>query len=71
MTLILVPFRPDPRIFPKQDRQEHGFWQRRLWEPTVRNEKVFEALCDYIRYNPVMHRYAEYPHGRPYSSFDQ
>jgi hypothetical protein len=27
----------------------------RFWEHPVRNEKEFEALCDYIHYNPVKH----------------
>jgi putative transposase len=34
---------------PSRDRkQECGFWQRRFWEHTVRNEKEYEAVCDYI-----------------------
>lgn len=50
---------------------ERGYWQRRFWEHTVRNDEEFERLCDYIHYNPVKHGHASCPHAWPYSSFMQ
>jgi putative transposase len=48
---------------------ERGIWQRRFWERTVRDEAEYQALCDYIHYNPVKHGRARCPHSWPYSSF--
>jgi len=52
-------------------KAERGVWQHRFWEHVVRDEREFEALCDYIHYNPVKHGYATCPHAWPYSSFHQ
>jgi putative transposase len=43
----------------KRRRHERGLWQRRFWEHTVRNEREFEILCNYIHYNPVKHGHAD------------
>jgi putative transposase len=36
-------------------------------EHTVRDDAGFEALCDYIHYNPVRHGVVQWPHLWPYS----
>lgn len=46
-----------------------GVWQRRYWEHTVRDERDFERLFDYIHFNPVKHRLAQSPAAWPYSTF--
>lgn len=48
---------------------ERSVWQRRFWEHTVRDERAFERICDYIHYNPVKHGHAACPHAWAYSSF--
>jgi len=53
----------------RQAQGERSVWQRRFWEHTVRDERAFEGICDYIHYNPVKHGYATCPHAWPYSSF--
>ena len=50
---------------------EQGVWQRRYWEHTVRDEREYERLCDYIHYNPVKHGYVACPHAWAYSSFQR
>jgi putative transposase len=57
---------PSARRFNKKQR---GVWQHRYWEHTVRSDEEFEALCNYIHYNPVKHGYADCPHNWSYSSF--
>jgi len=53
----------------RRQKQESGLWQRRFWEHTVRNEKEFAILCDYIHFNPVKHGYVVCPHQWEYSTF--
>jgi putative transposase len=55
----------------RQLHKKRGLWQRRFWEHTVRNEKEFETLCNYIHYNPVKHGHASCPHIWPFSTFAQ
>jgi len=55
----------------RRDKGERGIWQRRFWERTVRDEQEYQALCDYIHYNPVRHGLASCPHAWPYSSFQR
>lgn len=50
-------------------RGERGVWQRRFWDRVVRNEAEYEALTNYIHWNPVTHGYASCPHAWPHSSF--
>ena len=50
---------------------EHGVWQRRYWEHTIRNEREFEVYVDYIHYNPVKHGLVKNIQDWPYSSFYQ
>ncbi|WP_165243782.1 REP-associated tyrosine transposase [Paludisphaera soli] len=51
--------------------RESDVWQRRFWEHTVESEEEFEALMEYIHYNPVRHGLTSCPHLWPYSSFDR
>jgi putative transposase len=53
----------------RQRKAERSVWQRRFWEHTVRDERAFERVCDYIHYNAVKHGYVACPHAWPYSSF--
>jgi putative transposase len=50
-------------------KAERGIWQRRYWEPTLRDEDDFARRLDYIHFNPVKHGYATRPQDWPYSSF--
>jgi len=51
------------------ETQEGFVWQRRFWEHQIRDEKDFEAHCNYIHYNPVKHKYASAPKDWAYSTF--
>lgn len=53
----------------QRQRNEHGVWQRRYWEHTVKDEDDFDRHFDYIHYNPVKHGHVECPQDWPYSSF--
>jgi len=44
-------------------------WQRRYWEHTLRDQRDFNAHCDYIHYNPVKHGLCSAPRDWPFSSF--
>lgn len=50
-------------------RQEGNLWQRRFWEHLIRDEKDFQAHCDYIHYNPVKHGLCSSPKDWQFSSF--
>ncbi len=49
--------------------REQIVWQRRFWEHRIRDEKDYEAHCDYIHYNPVKHGLVSAPRDWTYSSF--
>lgn len=49
--------------------REQLVWQRRFWEHRIRDEKDFEAHCDYIHYNPVKHGLVRAPGDWVYSTF--
>jgi len=53
----------------QRQRNEHGVWQRRYWEHTVKDEDDLDRHFDYIHYNPVKHGHVECPQDWPYSSF--
>ncbi len=53
----------------RRRKGEQSVWQRRFWEHTVRDERDFERICDYIHYNPVRHGLVSCPHAWPYSTF--
>jgi putative transposase len=50
-------------------RGDHGVWQPRYWEHTIRDERDFDRHFDYLHYNPVKHGHVACPHEWPYSSF--
>ena len=50
-------------------RGERGFWQRRYWEHTIRDDRDLAAHMDYTHFNPVKHGLVENPADWPYSSF--
>ena len=39
----------------RRGRGEHGIWQRRYWEHTIRDNRDYAAHMDYIHFNPVKH----------------
>jgi putative transposase len=51
--------------------REHGIWQRRFWEHTIRDEADFIRHVEYIHWNPVKHGLASCPHAWPHSSFER
>ena len=53
----------------RQSKQERGFWQRRFWEHTIRNDQDFIRHVEYIHYNPVKHGLVTAPKDWEYSSF--
>jgi putative transposase len=53
----------------RRKHRESDVWQRRFWEHTIQNENEFDALFDYIHYNPVKHGYVSCPHLWNSSSF--
>ncbi len=50
-------------------RHEGENWQRRFWEHQIRDERDYQAHCDYIHYNPVKHGLVNEPGAWRYSSF--
>jgi putative transposase len=67
--LVATGFREATVSASRRRKGEHGIWQRRFWEHTVRDEAEYETLCDYIHYNPVKHEHTACPHDWPYSTF--
>jgi putative transposase len=53
----------------RKAKGERGFWQRRYWEHTLRDERDYAAHFDYIHFNPVKHGHVKDPADWPYSSF--
>jgi putative transposase len=50
-------------------KNERGFWQRRYWEHTLRDERDLARHMDYIHFNPVKHGLVARVRDWPYSSF--
>jgi putative transposase len=50
-------------------RREIGFWQRRFWEHTIRDEKDLNRHIEYIHYNPVKHGLVQNVRDWEWSSF--
>ncbi len=50
-------------------KSERGIWQRRFWEHTIRDEKDYIAVLNYIYINPVKHGLVDDPLRWPFSSF--
>ena len=53
----------------RQQRGEHGIWQRCFWEHTIRNEEDYANHMDYLHYNPVKHGHVTRVGDWPYSTF--
>jgi len=53
----------------RRKKGERGIWQRRFWEPIIRNETDYCHHVDYIHYNPVKHGYVKQVKDWKYSSF--
>lgn len=45
----------------RKKRGDHGVWQPRYWEHTLKNEDDFDRHFDYIHWNPVKHRHVRCP----------
>ncbi len=61
---------PASRLGASRIKRREGFvWQRRFWEHEIRDDRDFEAHCDYIHYNPVKHGFVDRPADWAYSSF--
>ena len=50
-------------------RHEKGFWQRRFWEHTIRDQADFNAHIDYVHINPLKHGLVARVRDWPYSTF--
>ena len=61
--------RGEPISASRASKGERGFWQRRYWEHTLRDEDDFARHLDYIHFNLVKHGYAPRVRDWPYSSF--
>ncbi|HUI97478.1 MAG TPA: transposase [Xanthobacteraceae bacterium] len=59
----------EPISASRAERGERGIWQRRYWEPTLRDEGDFARHVDYIHFNPVKHRHVTRVRDWPHSSF--
>jgi putative transposase len=53
----------------RSKRHEGEIWQRRFWELQIRDDRDYQAHCDYIHYNPVKHGLVKEPVAWRYSSF--
>lgn len=53
----------------RKRRHEHGVWQRRFWEHTVRDEDDLKRCVDYLHFNPVKHGLVAAVRDWPWSSF--
>ena len=50
-------------------RQHAGVWQRRFYEHTIRDERDYAKILDYIYTNPIKHGLVEHLKDWEYSSF--
>jgi len=53
----------------KYHRGHAGIWQERFYEHTIRNERDWLEKMEYIKYNPIKHKYVENLADWKYSSF--
>ena len=51
------------------NRQHSGIWQRRFYEHTIRDEKDFLKIFEYMKINPIKHGLVEKISDWEYSSF--
>ena len=60
------------RLSPRRlQKGERGIWQRRFWEPVIRDEGDYERQVDYLHYNRVKHGQVTRVADWPYSSFQR
>ena len=55
--------------YKKHSRGHAGVWQERFYEHTIRDEKDYLEILNYMKYNPVKHGYIEDIEDWEYSSF--
>jgi putative transposase len=48
---------------------QHGVWQNRYWEHTIRDERDYAAHFDYVHFNPVKHGLVVTVSDWPHSTF--
>ena len=48
---------------------ERGIWQRRFWEPAIRDDNDYARHLDYVHFNPVKHGHVASVAEWPYSTF--
>ena len=53
----------------KYRRRHGGIWQERFYEHTIRDEKDWLAIMQYIEFNPIKHELVEDINDWKYSSF--
>ena len=53
----------------KYHRGHAGIWQERFYEHTIRDEKDWLEKMEYIKYNPIKHKYVENVEDWKHSSF--
>jgi len=58
-----------PRSASARAKREKGFWQRRYWEHTIRDETDLVRHIDYIHANPMKHGLVSRVGDWPHSSF--
>ena len=54
---------------PQRGAGEPGFWARRFWEHTIRDDHDLRTHVDYVHYNPVKHGLVDRASAWPYSTF--
>ena len=67
-------YHPEKCNDPEQSASRHkrglrAIWQKRYYEHTIRDEKDLLRCLEYMRHNPVKHRYVAYENDWQYSSF--
>lgn len=53
----------------RESKGEHGVWQRRFFEHTVRDERDLRRCVDYVHVNPLKHGLVDRVADWPWSSF--
>jgi len=59
----------EEQSYSRYKRQLKPIWQKRYYEHTIRDEKDYVEILNYIKYNPVKHGYIEDVKDWEYSSF--
>jgi putative transposase len=70
--VLVASGRPEvARSASRQAKRERGFWQRRFFEHTVRDEADLKRCVDYVHVNPLRHCLVDRVVDWPWSSFHQ